>query len=138
MGTLVILGYICAILAGGFAIAAVSVFFVLNIKDALKEYNGSRKTEQVAEIIKEGNKSGRQNRNANIYEELEKNIAENVRTGNNVNSPQTNMPPINLSGKQQAVKSADTVMLNKKINAVNPDFKIDKSIKFVCTEEVLQ
>ena len=136
--TLNIIGIICAVFAAAFLLAAIVVVFSLNIKEAIREYSGSGKSEQLAAIKKESGRGNRQNIKANIYEELEKSNAKpNGTTGKNDRRDFSASVTSNVPVVSQSIKESDTVLLNKNINALNPDFVIDKDIKFVCTDEVL-
>lgn len=128
--TLSILGIAFAVLAGGFLITSIAMFFGYNIPVLRKDVSGALEQKQIEEIRKNNSDLTNRRGRVNVFEELEKKAK--VKKGN-IHS--LNSTPVNPS--QQVYTDAGTSVLSSGAKQLNPEFIIEKNIVFVSTNEVI-
>lgn len=129
--SLFIIGIVCAVLAGGFLIATIAMFFGFNIPALRKDMSGSLEQKQIEEIRKNSSAAANQRGKVNVFEDLEKKAKVKKNNTHSLNvGPTTGFPthPSNDTG---------TSVLSSGPKSVNPDFIIEKNIIFVSTNEVM-
>lgn len=128
--TLFILGIICAVLAGGFLITSIVMFFGFNIPALRKDMSGTLERKQIEEIRKNTSAATSQRGKVNVFEELEKKAKVKKNNTHSLNvGPTTGIPKRNAD--------VGTSVLTSRAKAVNPNFVIEKNIMFVSTTEVI-
>lgn len=129
--TLFIVGIVCAVLAGGFLIATIAMFFGFNIPALRKDMSGSLEQKQIEEIRKNSSAAANQRGKVNVFEELEKKAKVKKNNTHSLNvGPTTGFPT-------QPSSDTGTSVLSSGSKSVNPDFIIEKNIMFVSTNEVM-
>lgn len=129
--SLFIVGIVCAVLAGGFLIATVAMFFGFNIPALRKDMSGSLEQKQIEEIRKNSSAAASQRGKVNVFEELEKKAKVKKNNTHSLNvGPTTGFPT-------QPSSDTGTSVLSSGSKSVNPDFIIEKNIMFVSTNEVM-
>ena len=129
--TLFIVGIVCAVLAGGFLIATIAMFFGFNIPALRKDMSGSLEQKQIEEIRKNSSAAANQRGKVNVFEELEKKAKVKKNNTHSLNvGPTTGFPA-------QPSSDTGTSVLSSGSKSVNPDFIIEKNIMFVSTNEVM-
>ena len=129
--SLFIMGIVFAILAGGFLIATIAMFFGFNIPALRRDMSGSLEQKQIEEIRKNSSAAANQRGKVNVFEELEKKAKVKKNNTHSLNvGPTTGFP-------QQQSNNPGTSVLNGGAKSVNPNFIIEKNIMFVCTNEVM-
>lgn len=129
--TLFIVGIICAVLAVGFLIASIAMFFGFNIPALRKDMSGALEQKQIEEIRKNSSAAASNRGKVNVFEELEKKAK--------VKKDNTHSLNVGTSGSFAAKRSDNTgtSVLSTGPRAVNPAFVIEKNIMFVSTNEVM-
>ena len=129
--TLFIIGIVCAVLAGGFLIATIAMFFGFNIPALRKDMSGSLEQKQIEEIRKNSSAAANQRGKVNVFEELEKKAKVKKNNTHSLNvGPTTGF-------STQPSSDTGTSVLSSGSKSVNPDFIIEKNIMFVSTNEVM-
>lgn len=129
--SLFIVGIVCAVLAGGFLIATIAMFFGFNIPALRKDMSGSLEQKQIEEIRKNSSAAASQRGKVNVFEELEKKAKVKKNNTHSLNvGPTTGFPT-------QPSSDTGTSVLSSGSKSVNPDFIIEKNIMFVSTNEVM-
>ena len=129
--SLFIIGIVFAVLAGGFLIATVSMFFGFNIPALRKDVSGSLEQKQIEEIRKNSSVAANQRSKVNVFEELEKKAKVKKNNTHSLNvGPTTDFP-------QRTGSDTGTSVLSSGVQSVNPNFIIEKNIMFVSTNEVM-
>lgn len=129
--SLFIIGIVCAVLAGGFLIATIAMFFGFNIPALRKDMSGSLEQKQIEEIRKNSSAAASQRGKVNVFEELEKKAKVKKNNTHSLNvGPTTGFPT-------QPSSDTGTSVLSSGSKSVNPDFIIEKNIMFVSTSEVM-
>lgn len=129
--SLFIIGIVCAVLAGGFLIATIAMFFGFNIPALRKDMSGSLEQKQIEEIRKNSSAAANQRGKVNVFEELEKKAKVKKNNTHSLNvGPTTGFPT-------QPSSDTGTSVLSSSSKSVNPDFIIEKNIMFVSTNEVM-
>lgn len=129
--SLFIIGIVCAVLAGGFLIATIAMFFGFNIPALRKDMSGSLEQKQIEEIRKNSSAAANQRGKVNVFEELEKKAKVKKNNTHSLNAgPTTGFPTHPGSDTGTSVLSGGS-------KSVNPDFIIEKNIMFVSTNEVM-
>ena len=129
--SLFIIGIVCAVLAGGFLIATIAMFFGFNIPALRKDMSGSLEQKQIEEIRKNSSAFASQRGKVNVFEELEKKAKVKKNNTHSLNvGPTTGFPT-------QPSSDTGTSVLSSGSKSVNPDFIIEKNIMFVSTNEVM-
>ena len=127
--TLFIIGIVCAVLAGGFLIATIAMFFSFNIPALRKDMSGSLEQKQIEEIRKNSTVAASRRGKMNVFEELEKKAKVKKNNTHSLNVGTTkNLPLHNDIG---------TSVLSSGSKSINPNFIIEKNIMFVSTNEVM-
>ena len=129
--TLFIVAIICFVIAGGFLIATVAMFFGFNIPALRKEMSGSLEQKQIEEIRRNSSAAARQKGKVNVFEELEKKAKVKKVTTYGSNTGPTPGASFGSAG------DAGTSVLSAGPKAINPHFIIEKNIMFVSTTEVM-
>lgn len=129
--SLFIVGTVCAVLAGGFLIATIAMFFGFNIPELRKDMSGSLEKKQIEEIRKNSSAATSHRGRVNVFEELEKKAKVKKNNAHSLNVGSTS------DFKTQHHYDAATSVLNNGPKAINPNFVIEKNIMFVCTDEVM-
>lgn len=121
-------GVVFAALAVIFIVASIAVFIGFRIPDLLREKKGILEKKQIEEIRNKKSVSIHQRGRVNVFENLEK----------EAKVKKTNSNSIRLKSVESSTsyENFDTAVLNK-VKAINPDFIIEKDIKFVSTNEVI-
>lgn len=128
---LFIAGIVSVVLAGGFLIASISMFFGFHIPRLLKEWNGALEQKQIEEIRIKNSATANQRGKVNVFEELEKKAKVKKNNTHSLNVGPTTAP------EAKATVDTGTSVLSKNMQTVNPDFIIEKNIMFVSTNEVM-
>ncbi len=129
--SLFIIGIVCAVLAGGFLIATIAMFFGFNIPALRKDMSGSLEQKQIEEIRKNSSAAASQRGKVNVFEELEKKAKVKKNNTHSLNvGPTTGFPT-------QPSSDTGTSVLSSGSKSVNPEFIIEKNIMFVSTNEVM-
>lgn len=128
---LFITGIVSAIIAGGFLIASVCMFFGFRIPTLMKEWNGALEQKQIEEIRIKNSAAANQRGKVNVFEDLEKKAKVKKNNTHSLNVGPTTAP------EAKAAVDTGTSVLSKNIQSVNPDFIIEKNIMFVSTNEVM-
>lgn len=129
--TLFIIGIVFAVLAGGFLIATIAMFFGFNIPALRKDMSGSLEQKQIEEIRKNSSAAANQRGKVNVFEELEKKAKVKKNNTHSLNvGPTTGF-------STQPSNDTGTSVLSSGSKSVNPDFIIEKNIMFVSTNEVI-
>lgn len=129
--SLFIIGIVCAVLAGGFLITTIAMFFGFNIPALRKDMSGSLEQKQIEEIRKNSSAAASQRGKVNVFEELEKKAKVKKNNTHSLNvGPTTGFPT-------QPSSDTGTSVLSSGSKSVNPDFIIEKNIMFVSTNEVM-
>lgn len=129
--SLFIAGIICAILAGGFLIATIAMFFGFDVPSLRKDASGELEARQIEEIRKNSSAAASRHKGVQVFEELEKKAK--VRKNNTFS---LNVGPTTGTGKS-AGSDTGTSVLRSNAKPVNPNFIIEKDIMFVSTNEVI-
>lgn len=129
--TLFIVAIVCFVIAGGFLIATVAMFFGFNIPALRKEMSGSLEQKQIEEIRRNNSASARQKSKVNVFEELEKKAKVKKVNTHSLNVGPTTGSSFSVTG------DVGTSVLSSGPKAVNPHFVIEKNIMFVSTTEVM-
>ena len=129
--SLFIIGIIFAVLAGGFLIATIAMFFGFNIPALRKDVSGSLEQKQIEEIRKNSSAAANQRNKVNVFEELEKKAKVKKNNTHSLNVGSTTDFP------QQSNSDIGTSVLSSGSQSVNPNFIIEKNIMFVSTNEVM-
>lgn len=126
-----IMGIVCAVLAGGFMIATIAMFFGFNIPALRKDMSGALEQKQIEEIRKNSSAAANQRGKVNVFEELEKKAKVKKNNTHSLNvGPTTGF-------STQSSRDVGTSVLSSGLKSVNPDFIIEKNIMFVSTNEVM-
>lgn len=125
--TLFYIGIICGVLAAGFLIAALVMFFGFNVPSLWKDLNGAMAQKRIEEIRLQNSAAAVQRGKVNVFEELEKKAK--VKKANTFS--------LNVSTTTSSLADPGTSILENSAKAVNPDFVIEKDIMFVSTNEVI-
>lgn len=121
-------GVAFAAIAVIFIVASIAVFIGFRIPDLLREKKGILEKKQIEEIRNKKSVSIHQRGRVNVFENLEKEAK--------VKKTNSNSIRLKSAGSSTSYESFDTAVLNK-VKAINPDFIIEKDIKFVSTNEVI-
>lgn len=146
--TLFYLGIVSAILAGGFFVTAVILFFKFKIPVLWKEVNGTLEREQIEEIRIKNNNVAQQKSKVNVFEELEKHAkvkrnnthSLNIGTTNSLQkeeSPGSDDDATSILDNTSGDSDATTILENANQKIGNPDFIMEKNEMFVSTSEVI-
>lgn len=129
--SLFIIGIVFAVLAGGFLIATIAMFFGFNIPALRKDMSGSLEQKQIEEIRKNSSAAASNRGKVNVFEELEKKAK--------VKKNNTHSLNVGTTTGSSAQLSADTgtSVLSNSVKPVNPNFIIEKNIMYVSTNEVM-
>ncbi len=129
--SLFVVAIICAIIASGFLIASIAMFFGFDIPNVRKDMGGVLEQKQIEEIRKKRNSEANKKVRINVFEELEKKakVKKNITQNFGV--------AINTSPPERVAASVETSVLRNDISENNPDFIVEKNIMFVSTNEVL-
>ena len=127
--TLFILGIVFAVLAGGFLIASIIMFFSFNIPALRRDMSGVLEQKQIEEIRRTTEEERRRGK-VNVFEELEKKAKVKKNNTHSLNVQTTTTP-------RSMGDDVGTSVLRKSPKAVNPNFIIEKNIMFVSTNEVI-
>lgn len=128
--TLFIMGIVCAVFAGGFLIATITMFFGFNIPALKKDMSGSLEQKQIEEIRKNSSAASSNRGKVNVFEELEKKAKVKKNNTHSLNVGTTG------SSTQLSVDTGTSV-LSSSAKPVNPNFIIEKNIMYVSTNEVM-
>ena len=123
------IGIVCAVFAGIFLIATVSMFVGFKIPSLIKDSSGELEQKQIEEIRNKNNAAMQQRNKVNVFEELEKKAK--LRKGNTQS--------LNLGPTTAPRKSAPqgTTVLQRNENRANTNFVLEKNIVFVSTNEMI-
>lgn len=127
------IGIVCGVLAVGFLIVAVVMFFAYKIPSLWKELNGDMAQKRIEEIRQQSNDAAVLRGKVNVFEELEKKAKVKKANTFSLNVSTT-------SGfKKNTTDASDsgTSVLQGSAKVINPDFIIEKDIMFVSTNEVI-
>lgn len=132
--TLFYIGIVCGVLAGGFLIATVAMFFGFNVPTLWKDLNGAMAQQRIEEIRQQSNDAVIHRGKVNVFEELEKKAK--VKKANTYS---LNVSTTTSGLANSGLNSLDpgTSVLQGGAKAINPDFIIEKDIMFVSTNEVI-
>lgn len=128
--TLFYIGIVCGVLAGGFLIATVAMFFGFKVPSLWKDLNGAMAQQRIEEIRQQSADAAVHRGKVNVFEELEK----------KAKVKKANTYSLNVSTTTSGLATnADpgTSVLQGGSKAINPDFVIEKDIMFVSTNEVI-
>lgn len=128
--TLFYIGIVCGVLAGGFLIASVAMFFGFNVPSLWKDLNGAMAQQRIEEIRQQSTDAAIQRGKVNVFEELEK----------KAKVKKANTYSLNVSTTTSGLANSSdpgTSVLQSGAKAINPDFIIEKDIMFVSTNEVI-
>lgn len=129
--SLFIIGIVFAVLAGGFLIATIAMFFGFNIPALRKDMSGSLEQKQIEEIRKNSSAAASNRGKVNVFEELEKKAKVKKNNTHSLNVGTTT----GSSGQLSA--DTGTSVLSSSVKPVNPNFIIEKNIMYVSTNEVM-
>lgn len=129
---LFIIGIVCAVLAAGFLIATITMFFGFNIPALRKDMSGTLEQKQIEEIRRNSNAAANQRGKVNVFEELEKKAKVKKNNTHSLNVGTTADLP-----KAKSNTDEGTSVLRAGAKPVNPNFIIEKNIMFVSTNEVM-
>lgn len=146
--TLFYLGIASAVLAGGSFVTAIILFFKFKIPVLWKEVNGTLEREQIEEIRTKNNHAAQQKNKVNVFEELEKHAKVRKNNTQSLNIGTTNSLPreekpdsegdaTTILDSSGVDSDATTLLQNENQQVVNPEFVIEKNVKFVSTSEVI-
>lgn len=128
--TLFYIGIVCGVLAGGFLIASVAMFFGFKVPSLWKDLNGAMAQQRIEEIRQQSTDAAIQRGKVNVFEELEK----------KAKVKKANTYSLNVSTTTSGLANSSdpgTSVLQGGAKAINPDFIIEKDIMFVSTNEVI-
>lgn len=128
--TLFIMAIVCGVLAGGFLIASVAMFFGFKVPSLWKDLNGAMAQQRIEEIRQQSTDAAIQRGKVNVFEELEK----------KAKVKKNNTYSLNISTTTSGLgnnSDPGTAVLQSSAKAINPDFVIEKDIMFVSTSEVI-
>jgi hypothetical protein len=131
------LSLISYIFSGGFLITSIILFITLNIKNVIKDVNGSLEQKQIEEIRDKNYKASQLRGKVNVFEELErkakprKSNTSSLQLGQTTEDKTASIAPFNES------INPGTTVLQQSSRVINPNFIIEKSIMYVSTEEVM-
>ena len=128
--TLFYVGIVCGVLAGGFLITSIIMFFGFKIPTLWRDLNGAMAQQRIEEIRQQSSNEAVQRGKVNVFEELEKKAKVKKAYTYSLNLSTTTSGLANSS-------DPGTSVLQSGSKAVNPDFVIEKDIMFVCTNEVI-
>ena len=128
--SLFIMGIVFAIIAGGFLITTVTMFFAFNIPALRTDMSGTLEQKQIEEIRKKGSEANQRDR-VNVFEELEKKAKVRRTNTQSLNIVTTTDLP------QRQSNNIGTSVLTGGSKSLNPNFIIEKNIMFVSTYEVM-
>lgn len=130
-----IIGIICAVLAGAGLVISVLLFIRFDVPTLWKDRSGQMSQKEIDKIRQSSNNRDDQ---INVFEELEKKAKR--RSGNTTSSLQRGTGFLNRDRARNTAPSAKleegTSVLTAPKNG-RPDFVIEKSIRFVSTNEIL-
>ena len=129
------LAIISFVLAGGFLITSIILYFRLDIRKVIKNTGGALEQKQIEEIRAKNMGDAEHRGKVNVFEELEKR-AKPKRS----NTASLRVGTTGSSGSMAASRpavTAGTTILQQSAKVVNPDFIIEKNIVFVNTNEVI-
>ncbi len=127
--TLFSIGIVCAVLAAGFLVATIAMFFGFNIPALRKDMSGSLERKQIEEIRKNSSAAASQHSKLNVFEELEKKAK--------VKKNNTHSLNVGTTTGLQFQRDDGTSLLSSGSKSINPEFIIEKNIMFVSTNEVM-
>ena len=128
--TLFYVGITCGVLAGGFLITSIAMFFGFKIPTLWRDLNGAMAQQRIEEIRQQSSDAAVQRGKVNVFEELEK----------KAKVKKANTYSLNLSTTTSGLANSSdpgTSVLQSASKAINPDFVIEKDIMFVSTNEVI-
>lgn len=128
--TLFYVGIACGVLAGGFLITSIAMFFGFKIPTLWRDLNGAMAQQRIEEIRQQSSDAAVQRGKVNVFEELEK----------KAKVKKANTYSLNLSTTTSGLANSSdpgTSVLQSGSKAINPDFVIEKDIMFVSTNEVI-
>lgn len=128
--TLFYVGIACGVLAGGFLITSIAMFFGFKIPTLWSDLNGAMAQQRIEEIRQQSSDAAVQRGKVNVFEELEK----------KAKVKKANTYSLNLSTTTSGLANSSdpgTSVLQSGSKAINPDFVIEKDIMFVSTNEVI-
>lgn len=153
------LGIASAILAGGFLVTAIILFFKFKIPVLWKEVNGTLEREQIEEIRSKNSNATQQKNKVNVFEELEKHAKVKKNNTHSLNVGTTNSLRLEKSiGQEEATSILDnanpegeattvldnaslgsdaTTLLENANQSSDIDFVIEKNVVYVSTSEVI-
>lgn len=140
--TLFYVGIVCGVLAGGFLVATIAMFFGFKIpvlwKD-LKDLSGTMTQQRIDEIRQQSTDAAIHKGKVNVFEELEKKakVKKNNTYSLNISTTTSGLSQgLTTSGVLgNAEQGTSLLQVNKK--TIHPDFVIEKDIMFVSTNEVI-
>lgn len=129
--SLFIIGIVSAVLAGGFLITTIAMFFGFRIPALTKDVSGMLEQRQIEEIRRNNNVALSRYNGVNVFEELEKKAKVKKNNTHSLNVGTTT----NL--KRQNENEGGTSVLRRTMKPANPNFIIEKDIMFVSTNEMM-
>ncbi len=129
--SLFIIGIVSAVLAGGFLITTIAMFFGFHIPALRKDVSGMLEQKQIEEIRKNSNAASSRHNGVNVFEELEKKAKVKRNNTHSLNVGPTTDP------RRRNENEGGTSVLQRTMKPANPNFIIEKDIMFVSTNEVI-
>lgn len=129
--TLLYIGIVCGVLAGGFLITAIAMFIAFRIPSLWRDLSGAMTQKRIEEIREESSNAAIRRGKVNVFEELEKKAKVKKNNTYSLNVSTT------TSGLVQGNAEQGTALLEASSKAINPNFIIEKDIMFVSTTEVI-
>lgn len=131
--TLFYVSMVCGVLAVGFLVTAVTMFFGYKIPSLWKELNGDMAQKRIEEIRQQSNDAAVLRGKVNVFEELEKKAKVKKTNTFSLNVSTTS----GLKNNSVDTSNPGTSVLQESAKVINPDFIIEKDIMFVSTNEVI-